>query len=123
MRGVRIFLYALVFIALMGLFFILARSYRPMLILRESAALEHTERGVFTIQGTLTNRGDSPVNDVELVAECVEGGAGFFSGERALEEYTKTQTLGRITSKEAKDFSIEIECPGERIVVRARAPK
>lgn len=121
MGRMRIFVYALVSLALMGLLVVYINSHSPTLILSEKASWEHSERGTFTIEGTISNKGKEPVPGVVVVAECIEETGGFIFRERALGEYTTTRDLGSVGAREKKEFAIDIECPGTRIVVRARS--
>ena len=121
MRSARVLVYALVFLALVGLFIVFVGSQRSKLVLVEKNSWENAEQGTFTIQGAITNKGKKAAVGVELVAECIGETGGIIFGEGPLEEYTVTKGIGRVGAKEQKNFSIDIQCPGTRIVVKARS--
>lgn len=96
-------------------------SHSPTLVLSEESSWEHSERGNFTIRGTVSNKGKAPVSHVMLIGECIEETGGYIFPERTLEQFTTTLPLGAVKAREKREFAIDIECPGHRIVVRAQS--
>ncbi len=123
MRRMRVFIYALVSLGILGLLVVYINSHSPTLILSEGSSWEHSEGGTFTIEGMVANKGKAPVSDVVLVAECIEETSGYLFPERTLEQFTTTKSLGIVKAREKRLFAIDIQCPGTRIVVRARPNK